>query len=189
MSKADLMKSYVPDYLKEAQSYKVILEAEGPELDAIETNLADVLKQFYVETATEEGLSRWEEFVGLSSYAGKPLDQRRSRIISKLRGMGTVTINLIKNVAESYDGGTVEVTEQPELYQITITFVDTRGVPPNIEDLKEAIEEIIPAHLGVVYQYRYLIWDELDALNLTWDELDALNLTWDEFETGGWLNA
>lgn len=168
---------------------KVIAEAQGSEVADLWSTLDDILKQFYVETATEWGLALWEQMLGIESYAGKPLDQRRSRIISKLRGMGTVTINLIKNVAESYDGGTVEVTEQPELYQITITFVDTRGVPPNIEDLKEAIEEIIPAHLGVVYQYRYLIWDELDALNLTWDELDALNLTWDEFETGGWLNA
>lgn len=189
MSKADLMKSYVPDYLKEAQSYKVILEAEGPELDAIETNLADVLKQFYVETATEEGLSRWEEFVGLSSYAGKPLDQRRSRIISKLRGMGTVTVNLIKNVAESYVYGAVEVLENPAQYSFTIRFIDARGIPPNLDDIKMAIEEIKPAHLAVIYEFRYLIWDELDSRAITWDELDALNLPWDEFETGGWLNA
>jgi len=189
VSKADLMKSYVPDYLKEAQSYKVILEAEGPELDAIETNLADVLKQFYVETATEEGLSRWEEFVGLSSYAGKPLDQRRSRIISKLRGMGTVTVSLIKNVAESYTYGTVEVTERPELYSFTVTFSDKHGIPPNYTDLQAAIEEIKPAHLAVNYVLRYLIWDELDAAALTWEALDAKALTWDEFETGGWLNA
>jgi len=155
MSKADLMKSYVPEYLVEAQSYKVILEAEGPELDAIENSLVDVLKQFYVETATEEGLRRWEEFVGLSSYAGKPIDQRRSRIISKLRGMGAVTVQLIKEVAESYDGGTVEVTEQNDLYQFTVEFIDTLGIPPNIGDLMEALEEIKPAHLGVMYKYRY----------------------------------
>lgn len=157
MSKADLMKSYVPEFLIEGQTYKAILEAEGPELERIEANLADVLKQFYVDTATEEGLCRWEEFVGLSSYAGKPLDQRRSRIISKLRGMGTITVQLIKKVAESYDGGTVEVTEQNDLYQFTIEFIDTFGIPPNIEDLMEAIEEIKPAHLGVMYRYRYNI--------------------------------
>lgn len=183
MSKADLMKSYVPDYLKEAQSYKVILEAEGPELDAIETNLADVLKQFYVETATEEGLSRWEEFVGLSSYAGKPLDQRRSRIISKLRGYGTVTVNLIRNVAESYVYGTVEVTENPAAYSFTIKFVDPRGIPPNLDDLKAAIEEIKPAHLSVEYQFTYTVWGELNTFGKTWGDLNTLGLTWEQLKT------
>lgn len=182
MSKTDLMKSYVPDYLKEAQSYKVILEAEGPELDNIETSLDDVLKQLYVETATEEGLTRWEEFVGLSSYAGKPLDQRRSRIISKLRGMGTVTVAMIQNVAESYVYGHVTVTEHPETYSFTIKFVDPYGIPPNLDDVKAAIEEIKPAHLGVVYEFSYMTWDEFDAYNKTWDQWDALNLTWDERE-------
>lgn len=176
MSKADLMKSYVPDYLKEAQSYKVILEAEGPELDAIETNLADVLKQFYVETATEEGLSRWEEFVGLSSYAGKPLDQRRSRIISKLRGMGAVTVALIQNVAESYVYGTVAVTDHPETYSFTIKFVDALGIPPNLQDLKDAIEEIKPAHLAVVYEYKYLLIKDIHEV-MTITEMETHPLT------------
>ena len=180
--KTDLMKSYVPGLFKEARAYKVILEAEGPELDSIETNLADVLKQLYVETATEAGLTRWEEFVGLSSYAGKPLDQRRSRIISKLRGMGTVTVAMIQNVAESYVYGHVTVTEHPEAYSFTIKFVDPYGVPPNLDDVKAAIEEIKPAHFGVVYEFSYMTWDEHDAYNKTWDQWDALNLTWDERE-------
>lgn len=188
MNRADIMSANVPPYLLRAKEYRCLIESEGAEFDRLQNDIDSILGQFFVSTATW-GLDQWEEFLGLEIYAGKPADQRRSRIISKMRGIGTVTVAMIKNVAEAYDGGTVDVTEQPEFYQITITFIDTRGVPPNIEDLKEAIEEIIPAHLGVVYQYRYLIWDELDALNLTWDELDALNLTWDEFETGGWLNA
>jgi len=180
------MLSMLPNYYQNTNA-EAVIDTLGAEFDAERELILFVIDQIFAACASLWGLERWEVDLGLESYAGKPDEQRRSRIISKLRGEGTVTINLIKNVAESYDGGTVDVTEQPELYQITITFVDTRGVPPNIEDLKEAIEEIIPAHLEVIYQYRYLIWDELDALNITWDALDALNLTWDEFEIGGWL--
>lgn len=176
MSKAEQLKSYIPAYLVEAQSYKVILEAEGSELDNIETNLADVLQQLYVETATEEGLTRWEEFVGLSSYAGKPLDQRRSRIISKLRGMGTVTVQLIQNVAESYVYGHVAVTEHPETYSFTIKFVDDLGVPPNLQDLKDAIEEIKPTHLAIVYEYKYLLIKDIHEI-MTISEMENHPLT------------
>jgi hypothetical protein len=182
------MLSYCPRYYETSRVFKSCLQASGEEFDNLKLGIEEILDQFFVPTATW-GLDRWEEELGLTSYAGKPLDQRRSRIISKLRGMGTVTVSLIKNVAESYVYGTVEVTENPSEYSFTITFVDKHGIPPNFDDLKAAIEEIKPAHLAVNYVLRYLIWDELDAAALTWDALDAKALTWDEFELGGWLDA
>lgn len=201
MSKAEVMKSYLPTYERKSQVIGSILEATGPEVDQIYTSIDDMLKQFYVETVTETGLDLWEKMLGLTSYAGKPLDQRRSRIISKLRGMGTVTVSLIKSVAEAYANGRVEVIDKPtaysydtyreitlEPYTFIIRFIDQFGVPPNINDLKQAIEEIKPAHLAVNYVFNYLYWDKLDEQNLTWDQLDAKGLTWAEFESGAWLN-
>jgi hypothetical protein len=176
------MLAYVPKFIQQVQAYKAVIDAQGAEFDTLRTNIEDILKQFYVETATEWGLDLWEQMLDLKSYAGKPLDQRRSRIISKLRGMGTVTISLIKNVAESYVNGTVEVAENTSEYGFTIKFIDTRGVPPNLDDLKNAIEEIKPAHLAVEYKFRYLIWDELDNINTTWDSLDAHLYSWDQLE-------
>ena len=183
------MKGYLPTYERTSQVIISILSPAAAEVDQLRTSIEDALKQFYVETATEWGLNLWEQMLDLKSYAGKPLDQRRSRIISKLRGMGTVTVSLIKNVAESYTYGSVQVTEHPAQYSFAIKFIDERGIPANLNDLKAAIEEIKPAHLAVTYEFSYLTWDELDAENITWDQLDAKNLTWDEFETGGWLNA
>jgi len=176
------MLAYVPQFIQTARSYKAVIDTEGPEFDLVRTNLADILKQFYVETATAWGLDLWEQMLDLKSYAGKPLEQRRSRIISKLRGMGTVTVVLIQNVAESYSYGSVAVTEYPDQYSFTVKFIDERGIPANLNDLKAAIEEIKPAHLAVTYEFTYFIWDELDAKAWTWDQLDALALTWNQLE-------
>lgn len=63
-----------------------------------------------------------------------------------------------------------------------MSFVDTMGTPPNIDDMKRAIEELKPAHMAVEYKYRYLVWDDLDDKQMTWDELDAASLTWNELE-------
>ncbi|MEW8957777.1 MAG: YmfQ family protein [Moorella sp. (in: firmicutes)] len=183
MTKADAMKSYLPTYERKSQVIGSILGAVGPEVDQIYTSIDDILKQFYVETATETGLDLWEKMLGLSSYAGKPLDQRRSRIISKLRGMGTVTVHLIKNVAESYVYGTVEVTENPAAYSFTVKFVDPRGIPPNLDDLRAAIEDIKPAHLAVQYEFTYTVWGELNTWGKTWGDLNTLGLTWEQLKT------
>ncbi|NPV90101.1 MAG: YmfQ family protein [Firmicutes bacterium] len=175
------MLGYCPRYYENSRVFKSYLQASGEEMDVLKPGVEGVLDQFFVSTATW-GLDRWEQELGLTSYTGKPYEQRRSKIISKIRGIGTVTVKLVKIVAEAYDGGTVDVTGRPDQYWFTIRFVDTRGVPPNIGDLMEIIEEIKPAHLGVTYEYRFLIWDELDGLNFSWDSLDNENLTWDQLE-------
>jgi hypothetical protein len=179
MSKADVIKTYIPEFLRNSQVLLSILNADGADFDQLITSLNNILLQFYVETAVETGLTLWEQFLGLSSYAGKPLDQRRSRIISKLRGMGTVTIALIKNVAESYIYGHVTVTEHPETYSFTIKFIDPLGIPANLADVQAAIADIKPAHLGVIYEFTYTTWGEIATI--TW--ADVATGTWGELKT------
>ena len=47
--------------------------------------------------------------------------------------------------------------------------------------------DMIPANLIVEISYRWLIWNELDAQNLTFDQLDVLGLTMDELGRGDWI--
>jgi uncharacterized protein YmfQ (DUF2313 family) len=171
-----------PWYYETSRVFKSYLQASGVELDSFKEGVGEILDQFFVPTATWS-LDRWEEELGLTSYAGKPDDQRRSRIISKLRGMGTITVSLIQNVAESYVYGAVEVTETPEAYGFTIKFVDHRGIPPNLEDLQAAIEEIKPAHLAVIYEFNYTTVGHLIDWGTTVGDLIAQAVTVEGLKT------
>lgn len=175
------MQDYLPRYYDDSKIVANILDREATEFDTLDAEIKAVVDQFFIDTATY-GLARWEKICGIPTDETKPIDQRRSVVKSKLRGVGTVTVALIKSVAESYDNGEVDVTEDSANYTIKVTFVGTRGVPANLQDTQNALREIIPAHLAIQFEFTYLTWDELDAANLTWDELDALNLTWDQFE-------
>ncbi|MDR6553845.1 uncharacterized protein YmfQ (DUF2313 family) [Paenibacillus qinlingensis] len=138
-------------------------------------SLEETLEQFFVSSATW-GLDAWEAELGIASVPGKPDDQRRSVINAKLRGVGTVTVDLIQSVAEAYERGVVEVTQQPASYQFTVRFVDTLGTPPNMNDLKAAIEDIKPAHLQVIYQYQYFLLSQLHQ-TLTINEIQTRKMT------------
>lgn len=175
------MRSYLPYFYAGSPVMNNLLDCEAEEIGKLQASIDDTLAQLFVDTATW-GLKLWEQLCDLPTDTAKPLDQRRSVIKSKLRGVGTVTVELIQNVAEAYDGGKVEVSEQPEQYQFTITFVDTRGIPANLDDLKAAIEEIKPAHLTVRYEFNYLTWDELDAAEIVWNHFDEHPMTWKQFE-------
>lgn len=148
--------SYLPAYYETSRVMQADMDAKGRELDALYQALNAAADQFFVRTATW-GLDRWEAELGIPTDRTKPIEQRRAVLESKLRGAGTFTGRLVKNVAEAYDGGTVDVTFQPEEWGFTVKFIDTLGIPPNLDDLKAAIEEIKPAHLAVKYAFNYLL--------------------------------
>lgn len=173
--------SYVPGYYEVSRIFRVLAQVRGAEIDALRQALDETLAQFFARTATWS-LDDWEAELGLAPQPGFTDEERRDRIVSKLTGYGTCTVTLTEQVAEAYDQGSIDVIQDHTIYQVTIRFVDTTGVPPNIDDLKIAVREVIPAHLGLTFEYNYLIWGELDAKNWTWDQFDALALTWDQLE-------
>ena len=179
-----LMK-HLPSYYRTSQVMLNITNVEDIEITNFKTSLDNTLNQFFIDTA-DYTLERWEKGLGISINNNKSCEFRRSVIKSKLRGQGTITVSLIKNVAQSYNNGEIDVVEHNEEYYFTVKFIARDGVPENLTDLKNAIEEIKPAHLEVVYEFKYLNWDKLNFKNITWNELDQLNLTWDIFETGTW---
>lgn len=159
------MLGFLPGYYASSRVVRSLMEAQGTELDLLQSSLDETLAQFFVDTATW-GLDRWESDLGIATDPAKPLDQRRSLVKSKLRGTGTVSVALMRNVAESFDNGAIEVTLQPSLYTVTIRFVDTVGRPPNLDDIKESLNAIVPAHLAVSYSFRYLTVNDINGLTI-----------------------
>lgn len=153
----------------------------GLEDDKVKLAIQDILNQIFVNTATW-GLDNWEKYLGLKIDLSETYENRRARIMTRLRGQGTVTKAMLKNVCESFINGTVEIIEDNPNYSFTIKFTDIKGIPANMEYLKATVEEVKPAHLAVTYEYTYLTWDEFESHEWTWDELEAQNLTWDELE-------
>ncbi len=182
MNRSDLIKSYIPEYLRNAEPLKSIYEAQGYESGALFNSIEDVLNQYFVDTATW-GLDRWESFLQIPTDPNKDITFRRDRIKAKMFKAGTVTKQYLKDLSLTFQNGEIEVIEDFANYSITIKFTGLKGVPPNLEDYVEAVNDVIPAHVAWSYQFTYMTWDEFDAYNKTWDAWDALNLTWDDLET------
>lgn len=179
--RGQLMKTYLPPLYERSRVMDAILESQGRELDALREAITTILDNAFVRTSTW-GLDTWEEELGLPPAPDQPESERRDRIVSRLRGIGTATIAVVKQTAEAYDHGEVDVIEDHAVYTVTIRFVDTTGVPPNLDDLKAALRGVVPAHLDVLYAFNFLVWDELDAKGWDWDTLDSQNLAWDALE-------
>ena len=138
------------------------------------------LAQLWPQTASGWGLELWETAYGIPVEAGKDTEFRRARVISKLRGQGAPTAELLRAVAASFVNGEVDIEEHNDKSYFVVKFVSTIGVPPNIADLSAAIREIKPAHLDVVYEYRFRTWATVRPY--TWGQLK--NVTWKSVKEG-----
>ncbi|MUT67821.1 DUF2313 domain-containing protein [Paenibacillus sp. NEAU-GSW1] len=165
---------YLPGYYSRIKEFQQLYDSEGVEFDDLVEATNSNLDQIFVDTATW-GLSRWEKELAIKPPAGQPFEQRRSTIRSKMRGTGMITIKLIRSVAEAFHGGEIDVSTHPELYRVTIKFIDSVGIPPNLDDLKNVLRDIIPAHLDVVYTFSYLLINEIHGM-VTLSDLEAIPL-------------
>ena len=170
-----------PDFYTGSPEFVDLQDALEPEALALWTAQDGLMDQLCVNTATC-GLQYWEQTLGITVEQGKDLEYRRSRIRSKLRGSGVTTVALIESVAESFSNGAVAVTEFPNRYRIEIKFVGSIGTPPNMDDLTEALREILPAHLAWDYVLVFNTWAMAKAR--TWGELKGR--TWGQVKGEKW---
>ena len=175
---------YVPVYYDELLESSEILSAENVEVARLNASINDLLAQFNVATSTW-GLREWERIVGVTTDVSKPLGERRSVVIAKLRGAGVVTIEHVENVAEAFQGGDIEVIERYADYTIVLKFVSDYGVPSNIDDLTAILREIIPAHLAIEYEFKFVTYDIVKGYYDTYDSLLATGFAYSEILSDG----
>ena len=163
---SDLIK-HLANYYRNSKVIQDIFQGLNLECDKISNDVADTENQFFV-VLTDRELWRHEQDLGIAVESGLSIDTRRGRILSRLRGTGTVTKDMILNVANSFVYGEIDIIEQPNNYTFVVKFISKKGAPPNIDDIKNAIEEIKPAHLSVEYIFTYRMWQEVKILLSDW---------------------
>lgn len=152
----------LPEFYRGNHTMEELQNILGGKINNIASRLNETIDQCFINTATAL-MSRYEEIYGIQVDVSKSDDFRRERIRAKIRGTGTVTRQMIVDVAKSYSNGEVEVIEDPATYSFKIRFIGTLGIPANMADLSITIEEIKPAHLSYTFEYIYRTHQELSA--------------------------
>lgn len=172
--KSEMIK-YLPLYERKSSIFNEILDAADREFRNTEQQSEVVERNIFLDTAIES-LSIFERDLGIKTVTSLRYDQRREQITSRNRAsFDQTTEETIKSVASAYGNGEVDVstTSTPGLY--SVTFIG-KGIPNNIDGLKEALDIIIPAHLGIKYLFTFSPWQDVNKL--IWGEVSAK--TWDE---------
>jgi len=149
----DLM-TLLPDYYNNNLTMEELQSIIATDISVLTSSFNETIDECFANTASSL-LSRYEKIYGITIDVSKSDEFRRERIRAKIRGIGTVTTQMIVDTATSYSNGEVEVIEDPANYSFKIKFVGTLGIPANMADLTLTIEEIKPAHLAFTFEYVY----------------------------------
>ena len=156
---------YLPKFLHDDnKSIKDVLDVCSWEHEKQRNALIDIAKQFFVETATW-GLSDWERIVEVKPGPADTYEQRRNRILLKLNGTRTSTVQFMEELARRYvsEDSEVSVEEIPEEYLFILRLM--KGSILYSQDLVDAIRTYIPAHLGWILQLeREVKFDDDDTI-------------------------
>jgi len=174
----DLTK-YVPPFIYNMSVMKAIYNAQGAELGSLNYYIQDLINQCFIDTATW-GLTSWEEEFGITTNLSLSYEQRREILKAKKRGQGTTTKAMLKNAAEAFSGGEVNIIENIPEYSFIVQFVGIKGIPRNMQAFINMLEDIKPAHLAYSFKYTYTNWNYLEGKNLIYNTTDAIK--WDDLE-------
>ena len=171
-----------PDHLQN-KTISEILKVEQYQLELEEKAIDNLIREFFIDTATFS-LDTWAKFAGIEDDPLLDLDIRRSNIKAALKAKETTTVEVIKNIAESYSNGTCKVIEDYANYKFTVKFTGTVGVPSRIDEIRKIIDKVKPAHLAYDFEFKYRTWNDIKAYGKTWNEWKALGKTWKDLREG-----
>ena len=157
------------------------LDALGFGLDQLSGRLDYVERESALATAEGEGLRRREAlFARTPVQYSIPL--RREAIAALLRiGGDSFTLAAINDTITGC--GIPAVVKETGTGQVAVSFPGVAGEPEGFPELKTIIEDILPAHLGIEYDFWFLIWQELEDNFPSWRSIEELELSWTQLET------
>ena len=138
----------LPPFYEDCPKTNTIQDGLSSEINNLYSKVNSTIDQLYVNSATW-GLSEWEKFAGIKKTDGT-IEQRRSRVASKLKAKGTTTLEVMKSLCKSYSED-IRVTEIYNEYKILLELISNKDedIPKTYDfaNMNEAIWEIKPAHL------------------------------------------
>lgn len=125
--------------------------------------LDEVKAQFFFDSLTIL-LPYYEKILRLTPKAGQSIDDRRSAVEARWKSKGHNSIELLQAVANSWMRGETQIDFVGGKLQVK--FVSHYGVPSHLESLKEALDVVKPAHLPVVYKFKYLLIKDVRRMKI-----------------------
>lgn len=156
---------YLPQVLKEIYEFKVLSDVGDNELIKLKENIDGIFREMFVYTAEDEGLSRLEEILNLTSGVNDSVDFRRFQILAKLNGGNR---NLMKRI-EVLVGEDFIVDYYWREYKLVVKLPLKNKKYLNA--VKDMLDNTVPLNLIIEAVLKYNTYGMLKDKNWTYGDL------------------
>ena len=165
---------------KEGLIYKE-LAVYADSLDMISKWVDMLIKECFVETAEDFGLTSFEKLVG-PERGDLELSERRDMIQSLINL--TVNDNNVEGIKRFFRtiGVRCDIEECPKIQNIYIRPSEVDIGAEERKYIRKKAEQFLPCHNTFTIDFRKAEWRDYDGYGKTFGEIDKLNLTWKDFE-------
>ena len=161
----------LPYYYRKSKVVKDLYDVIQKALDMVDGEIAEADRRLFI--ITTDDFTPHERDVELPAITADD-ETRRARVIARLQGYAMLTVEALTELVTLYEKSGCTVNEDYPAYTVTIRFDKRIGIPSNITQIMEAVEEVKPAHIRVVYGYEPNTWRRANSL-FTWGEASALD--------------
>lgn len=139
-----------------------IFLAAGGQLDQLAERIVAIYHNDNFDELNLAQVQTYEKALGLPSDESKSLTDRRAAIQAAWNVAQKPTLEGMQSICDAWQEGGIIASYAPGT--LTLKFIGDVGVPANVDDLKRAIEQAVPAHIVVDYAYRYLLIKEVHEI-------------------------
>lgn len=147
---------YYPPVLKEIREIKIIAEAMDLQLENIKESRNLLNKEFFVFTAENKGLEKWEKILNISVKDKSDIELRRFNILAKLMKSKSYLIDILNNLIGE-EGYTLRFYEN----EIRLEVVLSLNRMDFINAVSELLEDFVPVNVELDIYIAYNIHNVL----------------------------
>ena len=156
----DELITFYPRFYQDVYEMTVILHAHGDLTDEMMDDIEQTYLDAFIDTASEQQIARWENFLHISLNRSLTLDARRRAVKAYIIGFGKMSASVIKAIVNTYldvtdtDVDFIPIDEEGNNAVLISIFADD-DISANFQPLRDLLRRKIPAHLW--YWYRQII--------------------------------
>lgn len=139
--------SYLPDFMQEYREIRRIMESEEPEFKILWNLFKKVFNNQFIQYCDEDGISKFEEMLGLHRYENDTLEIRIFRVLTYWNDQIPYTWRVLVNRMNQLCGiGNYELKPNFNVYELGVVtkFDDVK----KYDELNNMLKTILPANLG-----------------------------------------
>ena len=158
---------YLPPFMQQVEEIKKIMNISPPEIEKINENIQNILKDFFVMDASEQGVKTYEKILKITPKLTDTLDKRKYDILSIYNQTLPFTLETLKqrlNALCGENGYIVNICYSDFVLNLTLKLNNIKL----LSTVSNMLENIVPVNMVINIYIDYNKWK--DFCKLKWSQ-------------------